>query len=219
VGDFKWSHSRLTSFETCPRRHNECDLQKNYPEPPSAAMTFGSDAHKALELFCRDGVPLPSEFSSYQDVADTIVGLPGVKYYEQQLALTEDFSPCGFFDENAWFRCIVDVLIIDGDRALIVDYKTGKIKDDPSQLQLNAAAIFAHYPEVNGIGAAFWWIAKGKKLTPSKFTRAGLPDIWNKFLPRVKKYSNAVAQGKFFPNPSGLCKNYCPVKSCSFCGK
>jgi hypothetical protein len=217
--DFKWSHSRLAAFESCPRKHNECDLAKNYVEPPSVQMTFGSDVHKALELHCRDGVPLPSEHASYQDVADTIKALPGIKFYEQKLALRRDFSPCGFFADGVWFRCVVDVLVTDDDRALIVDYKTGKIKDDFSQLQLNAAAIFAHNPHINKIGAAFWWIAKGKKLTKASYVRADLPAIWGKFLPKVQTYEKAVREQRFLPNPSGLCKNWCPVKSCQFCGK
>lgn len=216
---FKWSHSRLGAFETCPRRHNEVDLQKNITEAESPAMKFGSDVHKALELHCRDGVPIPPEFRNYQPVADTVKALPGEKFYEQKLALRRDFEPCDFFDDRAWFRCVVDVLSIVDERALIVDYKTGKVKPQMTQLQLNAAAIFAHYPNVNRIGAAFWWISKGGGATTGKYMRADLPDIWAKFLPKVATYEKAVREGRFFPNPSGLCKGYCPVKTCTFHGK
>lgn len=216
---FKWSHSRLAAYETCPRRHQEVDLLKRFVEAPSAAMQFGSDVHKALELFCRDGTPIPAALRTYQEVADTVVALPGDKFYELKLGLRRDFSPCEFFDPKVWFRCVVDVLTITGDKGLVVDYKTGKKKDDKAQLLLNAAAIFAHFPEVDKLAVAFWWITKDRSLTPAKYERADLPSIWSKFLPRVQRYEKAVKDDRFFPNPSGLCRNYCPVKTCTFHGK
>jgi len=216
---FVWSHSRLQSFETCPRRHYECDVARNFVEAPTAALTFGSDLHKALELFCRDGVPMPPEFRTYQDVADKIVALPGDKAYEQKLALDEQFQPCDFMDPKAWFRCVVDVLILHGKIGGVIDYKTGKIKGDPAQLQLNAAAIFAHYPDVDDLELRFWWIAKGKTFTTFRYSRKDLPDIWNKFLPRVSVFRKAVETQRWVPNPSGLCKRYCPVTTCAYHGK
>jgi hypothetical protein len=217
---FAWSISRLSAFELCPRRHNEVDLLKNFTEGPSPERDFGSDLHKALELACAKGQPLPPELRSYQDVVDKVRSLPGDKLFEQRMGITRQFEPCGYFADDIWLRVVSDVLILseDGTRAAVIDYKSGKIKPDMSQLLLNAAVIFAYYPMVQTVDVAYWWVCKGRKLTKGMYHRVDLPEIWNKFLPRVKVYEKATQEGVFLANPSGICRKWCPVTSCQFHG-
>jgi hypothetical protein len=215
---FAWSISRLGSFETCPRRHHEVDLLKNFAEGPNAQRDFGGDLHKALEEACRDNVPLPPHFEGYQWVVDKILALPGAKKFEQKWGIDRNFGQVGFFDNACWLRVVIDVFIRVGDRAAVVDYKTGKVKEDMSQLLLNAAVIFAYFPQVNTVDVAYWWICQKRKVTRGTYHRADLPQIWNKFLPRAKAYEDAYTKGEFFANPSGLCKRYCPVTTCQFHG-
>jgi RecB family exonuclease len=49
------------------------------------------------------------------------------------MALTLDRQPCGFYDKNRWVRGIADLLIINGEDAAVIDYKTGSEKyPDPT---------------------------------------------------------------------------------------
>lgn len=216
---FAWSHSRLNAFETCPRRHYEVDIAKAFVEDPSPALEYGSRVHKALEDYCRDGTPLPADLKQYEAVGDKVRALPGEKTFENKLGLSADFEPRGFFDKDVWVRLIIDVQVIDGARAAVIDYKTGKVKPAPEQLMLCAAAIFAQHQQVERVDTAYWWLAHGKKLSTFTYTREDLPGIWSRFLPRVRRYETAVTHDKFPPNPSGLCKRYCPVTTCEFHGR
>lgn len=219
-----WSHSRLQSFETCPKRHNEVDKLALYTEGPNAARDYGSEVHSGLEHRCRSGVPLPPALESYEDIALKIDAIPGRKLFEQQLAINKVYQPTEYFADDVWLRVVIDVLVISETEptvAAAIDYKTGKRKDDFSQLQLNAAVIFAHYPQIFTVETCYWWICtKGRPVAKRTFTRHGdLASIWNKFLPKVKAYENALANNVFPPRPSGLCKKYCPVVTCPFHGK
>lgn len=215
---FAWSHSRLNAFETCPKRHYMIDLAKKYTDTQGPELIFGSRLHKALEERCRDGKPLPADLRNYEGIASKIIDLPGDKKYEQKLGLTKDFGATGFFGDGVWFRCMIDVLVLSERTAGVVDYKTGKVKPDPAQLQLNAMTIFAHYPEVDEVQTAYWWLTKGNKLSRFTYKRAQLPDLWIKFLPRVRAYEAAYAAQRFPANPSGLCRKWCPVTECDFHG-
>lgn len=215
---FAWSFSRLSAFETCPLRHKEVDLLKNYSDE-NPAGTEGQNIHKALENYCRDGEPLPAKYARFRDVGDRVRALPAErKLYEQKLAVTERFEPCGFFDKGVWYRCVVDVLMLDAPRAAALDYKTGKIKNNHDQLTLNAACIFAHHPEIEVVDTRYWWIAYGGGFTKKRFTRSALGEMWSEFLPRVRAYRKAVEEDRFLPKPSGLCKRYCPVETCAHHG-
>jgi hypothetical protein len=218
---FAWSISRLSAYELCPKRHHEVDLKKTFEETPGPEREFGTRVHKALEEACRDGKPLPPDLRPYQDIVDKVLGLPGHKTYEQRMGIDRHFQPCGFFDPEVWLRVVADVLVVsfDGDRAAVVDYKTGKIKPDMSQLKLNAAVIFATYPRVFHVDVAYWWVAQGKKLTRATYSRVDdLASIWNEFLNRVNAYESAYVEDRFPATPSGICKRWCPVRTCEFHG-
>jgi hypothetical protein len=43
--------------------------------------------------------------------------------------------------------------------------------------------------------------------------------LWNRLLPEVKKMEQAYVTLDYPPKPNGLCRNYCPVKSCPHHGK
>ena len=47
-------------------------------------------------------------------------------FTEQQIALTRNLEPCGWWDKDAWCRGIIDVGVKAKDTVLLADYKTGK---------------------------------------------------------------------------------------------
>ena len=52
-----WSFSRLKSFEQCPKQFYHMKIAKDYSEPETDAMRYGTEAHLAAEEFIRDGKP------------------------------------------------------------------------------------------------------------------------------------------------------------------
>ena len=209
---FAWSYSALTSFETCPKRHYLTRVSKEVVEKQSDAMAWGNEVHGALDRRLK-GQPLPLRMAAYEPLVLSIEAKNGVVTSEQKMGLTESFEPTGYFTKGAnatWCRVITDFTVIKGDKAMVGDWKTGKPTPASSQLALCAAATFAFNPEVNTIATSFVWLQHGNT-TNAIYTRADIPGIWNDFLPRVRRMTTALDTDSFPPNPSGLCRSWCPV--------
>lgn len=217
-----WSYSSLTSFETCPKRYYHIKVAKDVVDTPGEAATWGSTVHKYLEDRVRDGTPLPVSVSHYEGLAAPIANSSGVKIVEQQMAVNKNLQPTEWMATDAWCRGIVDVGIVSTsqDRALLLDWKTGKRKPDNDQLMLFAGLAFSHYAELRVVQTGFVWLKEGK-VDKQAFRREEAPVIWQKFVPRVNRMERAFNEGKFHPKPSGLCARYCPVPhyQCEFSGK
>jgi hypothetical protein len=125
-----WSYSRIKAFETCPKQFYHTHILKEFPFKETEAMRYGTEFHKAAEDFIRDGKPVPDRFAFARPALQVLADKPGDKHCEMKVGLTEDLEPCGFFDKKVWFRGVVDLIIVDGDTATIVDYK-GLALDTP----------------------------------------------------------------------------------------
>lgn len=208
-----WSHSVLESFETCAYRHYLTKVTKEVVEGQSAEMAAGNHVHRALEHRVKNGTPLPADVP-YEGIATRLLkaAVGGKIEAEQKMALDANFNPVSFFSKQpaVWVRSITDVTITKGDRALILDYKTGKPKHNSEQLKLSAVVTFHHLPWIKEITNSFMWLKTGE-VTKDKFTREDMPAIWQGFFPRVQRLEIAYAENKWPKKPSGLCKNWCPV--------
>lgn len=215
---FAWSYSKLKNFEVCPKRYYNIDVAKLVKEEESEQLQYGNAVHKALANAVSGKKPLSKTFGHLQEWVDKITGgVPGTILVEQQMAIRNDFSPTTWFGSDAWYRGIGDVIKIVGPVAVVVDYKTGKIKEDGVQLALMAACVFAHHPEVQKIRTEFAWLKEGA-VTRADFAREDMVSVWAGVLPRVKLLENAHKAMDFPPKPNQLCRKWCPVDSCPHVG-
>lgn len=218
VPGFAWSYSQLKNWETCPKRYFHYNVNKDVVEPETDQLREGNALHKHFENRVKSKTPLPLGYGQYESLLARIIGAPGVIYAEQKLAMTSSFTPVTFFGKGAWFRTVADCTKINGDTAAVLDWKTGKPSQDITQLQLMAATIFCHQPEIQRVNAALVFV-NHDKVEPAHFVRANLTEIWGDILPRVKLVERARASMEYPPKPSGLCKKYCAVVSCPYHGK
>lgn len=222
AGVLPWSYSSLTAFETCPRRFQLTRILKTVTEPQTEATLWGNRVHKALENAVGKGIPLPNGFEQYQAIVNRLRAFPGPKMAEAKFGLTKSLQPTTFFAKDVWFRGVLDLTLIQpsGTSAVVLDYKTGKPKDDGDQLKLFAASTFAQRPALQEVKTGYLWLAHDKVNTET-FRREDVPVIWQEFIPRVARMEKALADDRWPPNPSGLCKAWCPVgrKNCVHCGK
>ena len=146
--------------------------------------------------------------------------VPGKVTAETKYSLTETLHPTEWFGKDAWCRGIIDLMICNDDKALVLDWKTGKVKPDSDQLKLFAAFVFHTHPDINTVSTGFIWLKEGR-ITKEKYERSDLSDIWKGFLPRVRRVEMAFEEDKWEAKPSGLCRNWCPVgkQNCGHCGK
>jgi len=215
MADFTWSYSSLKQYQNCPKQYYEIKVAQNYEIIPSEKMIYGTEVHKALEDYVKDGKELAVNYLRFKPAADALIDIPGKKYPEHEMALFRDKTPCDFADSNRWVRGIVDLLIVDGNYAFIVDYKTGSSKyPDPKQLRLMSLMAFAHFPNVNKIKAGLLFVMHGSFVT-EEYTREEMDKSWAKFNGPLGRLDNSYDNNVWPPNPTPLCK-YCPVKSCDF---
>lgn len=220
-GVLPWSYSSLQAFETCSRRFYLTRIKKVVSEPQSEAMLHGNRVHKALELAVGGTQTLGKGYESYQPIVDRLRATSGDKHTEQKFGLTADFKPTTFFGKDVWMRGVLDLTIVKKPQkvAIVLDYKTGKVKTDGDQLKLFAAATFAQYPWLQTVKTGYIWLAEDKT-TAKDFTPEDVPVIWQEFMPRIKRMELAEENNKWLPNPSGLCKRHCSVgkRLCEYCG-
>lgn len=221
---FFWSWSRLQAFETCAKQFYHQDIAKDVPRRASEQQTWGNAVHAALANRIMHAKPLPAGMEMYETWVDRIMAdwdrTKVTIECEQKLAITKDFQPCEYFDKDktVWLRIVTDVLKRIDNIALLVDWKTGKRKDDLEQLAVSAAVVFAHYPEIEVIRSDFVWLREDVN-SRAIIWRRDLPLLWQKMLPRVQRMEKSIDLTDFPPNPSGLCKAHCSVTSCPYHGK
>jgi hypothetical protein len=215
-----WAYSKLKKFETCPKQYYHTVITKEYKEPSSDAMMYGNEFHKAAELYIGSRVPIPSRFGFAKPMLDALLDKTGIKHCELKLGLTENLEPCGFFDRDIWFRGVVDLLIIDGEDAYVVDYKTGSNTKwaDTGQLELMAMFVFKKFPQVKRIRAGLLFVV-AEILIKEVYTIDDAPALWEKWLVRYNRMVAAAEADVWNPRPSGLCRKHCIVLSCPHNGR
>jgi hypothetical protein len=196
--DFTWSYSSLKQYQNCPKQYQEIRVLKNY-----------------IVKYVRDNKPLPKNYQRFKKYVDRLTAIEGKKYVEHEMALKYDRTPCDFDDEDRWVRGIVDLLIIDGDYAFIIDYKTGSKKyPDPKQLRLMALMTFTHFPDVQKIKAGLLFIMHDAFVT-EEYHRRDMDNSWKVFEQPLKRLETSYETNTWQPNPTPLC-GWCSVDSCEF---
>ena len=219
VPGFTWSYSALKNFETCPRRYNEYNVAKTVHEPESEPIKQGHAVHAAFKNRVASGTPLPLGMGMHEPILAKLAEAPGEIHTEQKLGLSSSFAPTSFMGKGVWFRIVLDYANIREDgTATVIDYKTGRPGEDLTQLELSAAALFAHDKHIQRVKAALLFVGH-EQIEQAEYVRAQTTEIWSGILPRVKKVIEARQRQEYPPKPGGLCKRWCAVTSCPFHGK
>ena len=212
---FTWSYSSLKEYQNCPKKYHEIRVLKNYTVKETEQMRYGTEVHKALEDYVRDGVELAKNYQRFKPFVDKLISIPGEKYCEYEMALTYNREPCDFKSEDRWVRGIADLVIVDGDYAFIIDYKTGSNKyPDPKQLRLMALMLFTYFPDVKKIKAGLLFVMHNSFVS-EEYLRKDMDKSWAMFEQPLKRLETSYDNDKWQANPTPLCK-WCPVQSCEF---
>lgn len=212
-----WSFTAMKDYLTCPRKYLEEKVLKNFPFVETDHVRYGNEVHKACELYIKEDKPL-GPHKRFTPALDALRNIGGEFICEKKMALNRDSEPTGYFAKNVWVRGAADLLIIKGDTAYCVDYKTGSAKyPDPDQLNLMSYMVFCHFPEVNKVKAALLFLVHNK-LKREEYNRKDMPKMLAMWEHRYSSMNSAHESEDFPPSPNGLCRDYCPVKHCEFNG-
>lgn len=199
-------------YEQCAKKYYHIKVAKDAKDADSQWAGDGKDIHDALKKRVIDNKPLPLNLRHMEKMAAKFANAKGEKYGELQFALNEQYEPVDWFAKDAWVRAIIDLLIINGKHALLVDWKTGKVKEEYDQIKLSAAVLAQQMPELEEFSLAYVW-TKHRKISPLTMRREHMADVWADYLPRVQAIKDALKTTDFPADPSGLC-GWCPVTQC-----
>ena len=212
-----WSYSSLKTFEQCPKKYFHLKVVKDVKDEGSEATIYGQEVHKAAEDFIKLGTPVPERFAYLRDTLEALNKIEGDKHCEMKLGLKltdTDYAPCGFFDKEVWWRGIADLVIIQGDTAYSVDYKTSKSAKyaDTKQLDIVAAALFVHFPQLKKIKSALCFVVSNEFIKKDHYIE-DRNKYFETFDPLLDRLTGAEDSGVWNPISGPLCR-YCPVVQC-----
>jgi len=205
------SYSSLKMFENCPKRFLHQRIERSVRDTMGAEAAEGNRIHKAFEDRLKPAKePLPRDLEGFEAMCVSLeqsVG-NGQLLIEKELTLTANLTPTSWWGKDAWLRSKLDVLVIKGPDATVIDWKTGKRRVDQFQLDLFAGQVFIHYPEVTTVNTAFAW-TQDKALDTKVYMRSDNDTIWQTTLTKTARIDHALEADVWPARPSGLCK-WCP---------
>jgi|TARA_B110000263_G_C15311798_1_gene513879 hypothetical protein len=208
------SFSALKMYENCPRRYMHQRINKEVKDEGSDASKYGERIHEALELRIRDKSPLTDETQKYEPLCTALEqeAKGGKLLAEQKMTLNKNLMPTEWFAPDAWFRSILDVLMIHESqkKAFVLDWKTGKRRPDFTQMEIFALQVFKHYPEVDSVTSALVWL-RDYKMDTQVYKREQSNEMWARIMARVNRIYESLEHDTWPPKPSGLCP-WCPAK-------
>ena len=215
-----WSYSSLNLFQQCPKKYYHLKVAKDIKEKQTQALIYGNEVHKAAEEYVANDVELPEQVQIFAKPIHKIKNMKGEKHCELKLGMTKDLKPCGFLDDNVWWRGIIDLLIVDGDKGKIIDYKTGKNSKyaDTKQLDLFTVAAFTHFPNLASIKAGLLYLVTNDFITKS-YVKGDVIGIVSNFCKEVDIMDTCYKEDVWNAKPNFTGYKCGPVVHCPHNGK
>jgi len=206
------SYSAIKMYDNCAYRYFRQRIQKDVVDEGGEASKHGERIHKYFENRLKDKVPLPDEVAKHEKVCQSVerIAENGELYVEHELVLTENLTPTGWWDADAWLRSKLDVLVILGDTAIVIDWKTGKRRVDTFQMDLFAAQTFKHFPQVQKVKTSLVWL-KTNEMDTELYTRININERWAEIMGKIQRIYMSLEHDNWPAKPSGLCR-YCPAR-------
>lgn len=217
------SPSSITLFENCPLQYAHRYIYKTLPFVETPQIKEGNDFHKAMYMRLGFGSTLSQKYSGFEVTCQALENLGGEMFCEEEITVDREFREVDSVDK--WTKGMltnkldVKIKFKKTRKAIIIDWKTGKPKDDPTQLLINTVSVLAAEPNIDTVTSIYAYTAYGTTSDPIRFDRKAEPKLREKLMEKIHRIDVAHGSGQFEPRPSGLCKQYCDVLSCPHNGK
>ncbi|OQW33956.1 MAG: hypothetical protein A4E20_12055 [Nitrospira sp. SG-bin2] len=196
-----WSFSRLHQWEECPLRAKLKLLDKRQ-EPEGPALARGNAIHKEAEKFASGQVrALPQSLALMKDDFKELKKAKPL--VEQQWAFTINWEPTEWFAKDAWLRVICDAVTVSPPNAVVIDHKTGKLREGYNdQVELFALAALAKFQDVQTVRTELWYLDHGV-IKDDEFNRSMEKKLRTKWEKRARPL---LADTTFAPRPGFHCR-------------
>src|SRR5690606_17985273 len=187
----------------------------------SPHLVRGSNVHRALENYVvqvQSNGQLEVKVTSLPEVeatkpfVDRFLNNYTTVIPETQIAVNKDWERVEWFSKDAYYRAILDLIAIRPSDAVIVDYKTGKMRDydgGPSgkgQLHLSGAIGLHLWPDIPEITTTYAYVDH-KQTISKKFTQADRQELRRHF---DEEHDKVKSDTKYKPTVNEYCK-LCPA--------
>ena len=216
MSKLQWSFSKYKTFDTCRFKYYRLYVKKDIKDSGNKFTREGEVVHKHLENRVKKGFKLPPTLEHMEPICamiDKLKAAGGKVDAELKFALDQDLNPVGFFDKNVWVRSILDAIVIRDDKALIIDWKTGKRRPDFDQLDLCAAVTFQNYPDVKEITGAFCWTQGDVRQDKKEYTAEEIDHVWEQWRHKAAQMEHQH-DIDMWPKDAGVPCRWCVVGDC-----
>ena len=212
-----WSYSSINTFKQCPKKYYHLKVAKDVKDKGSTATLYGQQVHQAAEDYIASETPIPAKFRFLTPIVKALNAIEGEKLCEMKLGVAqtdEGYKPTTFFAKDVWWRGIADLVIINGDTAHSIDYKTSKNARyaDTKQLDAVAAALFVHYPQLKKVKSALAFVVS-KDFIKKEHTVDLKDSYFASFKPDLDRLAAAEDSDVWNAISGPLC-GWCAVVSC-----
>jgi len=213
-----YSYTFFNDWENCNHKAARKHILKDLPRgPQTEQMKWGITVHKAFEDRINSGKPFDPELAKYEKYVN--FGHYRVRA-ELKVAVDAKGAPCDFFDnDKVKVRGKIDIQLDRADRpdtAVIIDVKTGKVREDPGEIELHAMMLGMRYPQMKNIYGHYLWLRDDR--LGKRHDLSGVAQKWNETQALIDDVEHAIKMQHFPKNQNPLC-DWCDVKDCEFNGK
>lgn len=206
-----WSYSRLQVFESCKYRAELAFIER-VPEGQSDAALRGTTLHKAAEDFVGGKLPeLPQELVKFSDEFQALRAEfeKGNASLEGEWGFGPKWEIVPWREATGRVKCDA-VVQQPPDRAVVIDYKTGKRAGKEirhgEQMQLYAVSAFLRFPELEEVDVELWY-TDINDVVRVRYTRHTALKLLAGFEKRIQAMLGCTT---FPPNPNVWSCRYCP---------
>ncbi|HEY3961463.1 MAG TPA: PD-(D/E)XK nuclease family protein, partial [Gaiellaceae bacterium] len=223
------SYSALALFERCSYRYyaeRVAGLREERREGSGAeglaATEIGNAVHKLLELDSDDVELVRAAYSTVTD--EQIARISGLVMAYRESELAERVSrldgvkterPFSFMHDDVRFHGFLDLLWLDGPRALVVDYKTNQIGESSPEdivesdytLQRLVYAIACFRAGADEVEVVYQFLERPDAVVATTFAREQLPELEATLSDAIRR----IDSGEFLPTPGEFTCSGCPA--------
>lgn len=204
------TYTILSSFLNCEHQMYRRYLKRDQTYVETPEMKWGNDVHAAFEHRIGARKPLPDNMRQWEPLAAPFDGK--VAAVEQKLGVTRKGAPTGFYDKDVWFRAKLDLALVEGATAYLLDWKTGGSKyEDPFELEIGAVLLKAKRPHITKIVGSYAWLKENR--IGQLYDLSDFEGTWNRMVKLMGQIADKQATGDFEKHRSGLC-GWCSVSDC-----
>ena len=205
---FVFTYTNINTYLICPEQMYRRYVKKDVAFKGSPESEFGNEVHSAME-YRIGGKPLPVKMQHWEPFVAAFDGLK-VKA-EVKLGITAEGRPTGFFDKDVWLRGKADVVAINGTACFLPDWKSGKPREEPLELAVNAMLVHAANPHLRSFTGAYVWLKENRMGVAHDVSDTN--STWAKVNNVVEEIKDSMQSGVWEKKRTPLCA-WCDVADC-----